>query len=290
MTGTTNSLHIEKYEISWTQATGYTVTLVNGSATYDVLEGSTVTLPVGLEPVDGWTFMGWSETECWETEQMPVVHMGAYHPTRDVTLWAVYQKDLTPPLPPVEELTDGAYFYLNTKSSMAMSGGVESGMAGAAPFDPYSTDQAYEIHFDTSGRATIQLMYIYGEAYIGYEGTQLVNTPSKWDVYHEGEKTAFYTTAGDKTYMLLPGMMRPVGEEYVLATVLAEVDQIEKTPTQLRSTEMPDPLFIYTCHPEAEGIEEVRSEGEKELTNEGVIRFGNYELRIRNGKKIVVKE
>ena len=285
VTGSTNSLHIEKYEIGWTQAPSYTVTLMNGNEVYDVLNGSTVTLPAGLEPVDAWEFSGWSESEFWETEQMPVVRTGSYHPTSDVTLWAVYQKDVTPTLPCVTDLTDGAYIYLNTKTGMAMSGVVESGVAGAEPFDPYSTDQAYEIKFDTSGRATIQLMYIYGEAYIGYEGTQLANTPSKWDVYHEGEKTAFYTTAGDKTYMLLPGMMRPVGEEYVLATELVEVDQIEKAPTVLRTTDMPAPLYLYTCHPEAEGFETVRSERMNESWNEGVIRFGNYELHVRKGVK-----
>ena len=282
--GTTNSLHIEKYEISWRQGQTYSVALMNGNEIYDVLEGNKVTLPTGLAPMDAWDFVGWSETEFWQTEQMPVIHTGSYQPTSDVTLWAVYRKDVTPTLPNVVDLEDGAYVYMNTTASMAMSGGVVNGMASAEAFNPYEEQQMYEITFDPDGRATIQLIYVYGEAYIGFEGTQLADTPSKWEVYHENDKTAFYTTVGTNTYLLLPGMVRLIGDAYYYVTEMVAVDNIELATTALRTAEMPEPLYLYTCHPEAEGMEKVMDEGLR-VTGEWIVPFGNYELIIKDGKK-----
>lgn len=282
--GIQNSLYVDAFTIAWSSGPINSVTLMNGNEIYDVLEGNKVTLPTGLAPMDAWDFVGWSETEFWQTEQMPFIHTGSYQPTSDVTLWAVYRKDVTPTLPNVVDLEDGAYVYMNTTASMAMSGGVVNGMASAEAFNPYEEQQMYEITFDPDGRATIRLIYVYGEAYIGFEGTQLADKPSKWEVYHENDKTAFYTTVGTNTYLLLPGMVRLIGDAYYYVTEMVAVDNIELATTALRTTEMPEPLYLYTCHPEAEGMEKVMDEGLR-VTGEWIVPFGNYELIIKDGKK-----
>lgn len=71
----------------------YTVTLAD---TEDILtyndDGSTVPLPV-RENMDGYIFVGWSETECLEeTMTCPeIISDVNYHPTKDVTLYPVFR-------------------------------------------------------------------------------------------------------------------------------------------------------------------------------------------------------
>ena len=282
LVGTANSLHILKYEITWTQTPTqtYTVTLMQGDETYGSLQGAKVTLP-WLDDVDEWQFAGWSENAFYETLDMPSnLLIGEIQPTADMTLWAVYQRDMTPPMPYETELYDGEFMYVERRHLYAMSGGVVNGMVDANSMDPYDNSQAYEISYDTDGRATIRLLYVYGEEYIGFDGTQLANTASKWNVYHDEDKTAFYTTVGNKTYMLMPGMWDMPNDTYL--TKLIEVSNLEQTTTVLRSTRISAPLIYYTCHPEVPlATETVDAENGTEY----IIPFGAYELIIQNGKK-----
>ena len=83
---------------SATTATKHTVTLVpgSGSVTNTELEGASVDLPTPtLDGCDEWSFAGWKTTSAVTTEtttEPTLIPAGAYSPTSDITLYAVYQK------------------------------------------------------------------------------------------------------------------------------------------------------------------------------------------------------
>ena len=282
--GTQNSLHIEKFEIEYeplpTQS--YSVTLMNGDAMLDVLYGATVTLPSPADE-DEWTFAGWTPTPFYAmTEAMETIPAGEYIPSEDIRLWAVYRH--TAPLNQlaVTELEDGVYIYANLNSSQVMSGGVWNGKAGSSILDMEDAMQWYEVTFDDEGLATIRLLYVYGEEYIGYEGTALVNAPTAWNVYHEGNRTVFYTEVNNKIYVLLPNRLQ---SDYTYATQLFEVlnmDLLAETPTGLLQKE---PLYL-TCYTNVPyDVVMVNGLTDEGMNGEWVFPFGNYELVIKNGKK-----
>ena len=291
LTGTENSLHIEKYAISWSQgqAQPHTVTLMRGSSVYgtqtESQSGAGVMLPKLLD-VDDWHHVAWTAEpfQTMNTMSSSWIEPGMWHPTSDCTLWAVYEYQ-----PPVSEsivtdLADGVYVYAEWSYKKAMSGGIVDGIAGSADVNINDPNQWYAVTFLTDSTATIQLMYTY--EFIGFSGTQLSSEQSVWKVYHNGPLTAFYTEVNGKKYILWPNYLKDMGHgDYAECTALIATNDLSKTSTVLLSTEsaMEEPL--YSCYPEAQGVEEVTSEGVNELTNEWVIPFGQYDLVIKNGKK-----
>ena len=105
---------------------------------------------------------------------------------------------------------------------------------------------------------------------------------SAWEVYHEGDKTAFYTTYNDKIYMLFPNKWNETKNEYV--TALKSVNDISAANTSLLTPESAFDVHL-TCYPQVGLDVELTNEGIKELTGEWIIPFGNYELIIRDGRK-----
>ena len=282
--GTTNSLHIEKYEITWRQtSTAYDVTLMKGDELVETLHGDQVTLP-SMPDTANWHFIGWIETPFYalDVSLHDMIGAGVYRPSADVTLWAVYQYEMPVEECVVTDLYDGNFVYAEMGVMRAMSGGVVDGEAGSSPIDLQDLMQHYEITFDTDGKAYIRLVYVYGEEYIGYEGDHLTNTESAWEVYHEGDKTAFYMTYNDKIYMLFPNKWNETKNEYV--TALKSVNDISAANTSLLTPESAFDVHL-TCYPQVGLDVELTNEGMKKLTGEWIIPFGNYELIIRDGRK-----
>ena len=272
--GTTNSLHIEKYEITWTQAQEHSVTLMKGDSLVETLHGTTVELPV-MDDVNNWHFEGWTTAPFYQKGfEEDALYSGTYKPTADIVLWAVYSYRHTIEEAQVTELEDGYFIYANMQNSMAMSGGVTSGVIGS---DPISESPYYLVEFSEDQQtATIQVS---DNVYIGFSGKTIASKKSQWQVYHEGTKTAFYTTYNSETYMLLPGML---GEDDYYYTVLRAVDNIADTFTALLA--VPETgVIIITCYPQyGLGIENVAN---KEERGEVVVPFGIYNLKIINGRK-----
>lgn len=279
--GSENSLYIDSYTISYSVLPPSTVTLMNGDEVYTSLSGASVTLP-SMTGSEEWRFIGWTAQPFSYMSTMPdLIPAGNYRPTSDVTLWAAYEYVPSLDQAIVTDLQDGVYVYANWASQMAMSGGVWNGELGVSVINTENTNQCYQVTFDADGLATIQLIYVYGTEYIGYSGTNLVNQPSKWQVYHDGEKTAFYTVVNNRNYMLFPGKIDGYGS--VCSTDIVLVNDLSTTPTVLLSTEPLQEEPVYTCYPERPmGL---TNEGVNELMNERVIRFGIYELMIKNGHK-----
>ena len=274
--GTVNSLHIEKYEITWTQAQAqeYTVTLMKGDEQIETLSGKTVTLPQ-WEDQGNWTHIGWTEEAFDQKEgSAAAVSCGPYKPTKDVTVWAVYtyQQSLEDLI--ATELHSGYYIYANLTDMMGMSGGVKNGVVGS---ESVNESSFYWVEFsEDMTTATIQVSEV---EYIGFSGKTLTSAESNWKVYHEGTKTAFYTEYGSDIYILLPGLWNETSNEYV--TKLWDGD-LETAPTALIELQQPG-TPVLTCFPEyGLGTENVEWQGEG---REVVIPFGIYNLKIINGRK-----
>lgn len=281
LVGTENSLYINKYIIHYDMNAPNAVTLMKGNNEVDVLTGSTVTLPA-LEDEGDWNFIGWTTTPFYvQTERLEnLIPVGTYQPETDCTLWATYQYAVPLENQIVTELNDGVYIYANTSSGRAMRGDIRNGKTDVAAIDMSDYMQWYEVLFDEEGLATIRLLYVYGEAYIGFEGTKLVDKPSKWNVYHEGQKTAFYTMVSGQTYILFPDMLQNDYETY--SAQLVKTSNISDTPTALL---LQDETITMTCYPEIGYDLETISDDRLPISGEWYIPLGNYRLVIKDGKK-----
>lgn len=287
LVGTTNSLHIEKYVIQYTQAPPRTVTLMAGGTEFAVMKetagGKGIELPWGAD-IPFWEFEGWSETEFWETEALPPVPLTSpgtrYYPQEDCTLWAVYKQDKTPDISYVTDLTTDVYLYLHSETNMALRGVPEGGIMECAYVNVYDEQQYYWIEFESPEVAYITHMMT--GTPVGYtQEAKIAVVASPWKVYHDGEETLLYATINDKNYVLWPGLQDGYG--YTSYTGLLQANPMT-SPMRLQSTLMPARLFVYTCHPETQGV--MTADGKDGIMNERVLmRFGNYELIIRNGQK-----
>ena len=285
LAGTANSLHIDRYEVTYrmNEAASHSVTLMRGNEEVRTLtesaSGQGVQLPA-LPDEGAWHFAAWTEQPFHQMSTMPMswIEAGAFVPESDCTLWAVYEYRMAETEAMVTDPADGVYVYADTQTGRAMSGGVTNGKAGTSIMNRFDPNQQYHVHFITDSTATIQ--HISTGGYIGFSGTSLSAAASAWQVYHEGTKTAFYAVVNTKTYILWPDKLQNDGTTY--NTQLVFTEDITWTPTALLSTEplMEEP--VLTCYPEY-GL---GTEGIKEMKNEGiVIPFGIYELKIENGKK-----
>lgn len=279
LAGTTSSLYIDRYTITYGASPARTVTLMKGDEVYDTLReeagGQGVTLP-SMASVPHWQFIGWTETP-FETDYTALTSLYPsgvkYHPDYDVTLWAVYEYQIDPHIY-TTELISGDYLYVNTSDNTAMTGVPLAGKMGVENANIEDPNQWYTITFNAAGdSATI----CQGSTYIGYSGTQLADKKSSWAVFHEGEVTAFYTTINNKTYMLFPGYDSGGGSY----TQLFMVIDISHAYSALVSTEPMKEEPLYSCYPERwQATEQVGAE-----QHEVTVPFGIYELRIKDGHK-----
>lgn len=281
LTGTTSSLFIEKYVITYGPAPSHTVTLMNGDEVFTTIKeeasGQGILLPT-LASLEHWQFRGWTKTK-YEQDVADVSTLypsgTKYYPTSDMTLWAVYEYQAEPHVYETE-LVSGEYLYINTYDQRAMAGTPYNGKMDVALADIENPNQLYTVTFNTQ-RDSATIAYTATNIHIGFSGTKLAVKQSKWTVFHEGEKTAFYTTISGKTYMLYPGYDSGNGEY----TGLIQVSDITQAPTALRSTTPVTVETRYSCFPERlEPIENTEAE-----THEVVVPFGIYELHIQNGHK-----
>ena len=278
--GTENSLHIEKYEIVWTQAQVYTVTLMAGQQRYQTLTelygGAGVVLPELMVYDESWEFAGWSETPFWSlpTGSWPEMYYAGmtYHPTEDCTLYAVYQREISHPQTYVTDLEDGVYLYVNSQVYVAMRGVPENGKIVAASVSAYDEQQFYEIDFH--GTDTAFITHAMTETPIGYSGTQLAAVASPWRVYHADDETLFYATVNGQNYVLWYDLL----EE---CFGLLKADPMT-SPMRLQTTLVNERELEFTCYPEAEGIITVNGE---RMSGERSVSFGIYNLKIINGRK-----
>ena len=292
LTGTENSLTINKYVITYSPGAPRTVTLMNGDTQYGELteeQGmSGVVLPK-LEDLEDWKFTGWSEKEFWTLDIATDVldANSKYYPIDDCTLWAVYEYRTGEGSANMTDIQSGRYIYWNTyeTSKRAISGTPKDGKLTSSIADPADENQHYDVVFNATGdSATIQ--HVKTGTFIGYDGTKIAEKQSKWNVYHDGEKTAFYIHYGEKTYILWPDISTEGGQIYAGLYKFNETT-LPNTTTALQSAKITTGETSYTCHPESpkglEGLTDERMSGV-----ETIMHFGEYELIIHDGQKFLI--
>ena len=280
VTASTNSLHIEKYEIEWTQAQTYTVTLMAGQQRYQTLTesygGAGVVLPELMVYDESWEFVGWSEIPFWSVPagSWPEMYYAGmtYHPTADCTLYAVYQREISHPQRYVTDLEDGLYLYLNSQIHVAMSGVPVNGRMAGTTASAYDEEQFYTRDFE--GADTAFITHELTQTPIGYRGTQLDSVASPWRVYHANDETLFYATVNGQNYVLWYDVLEGTFG-------LLKADPMT-SPMRLQTTLVNEREFEFTCYPEGEGVESVKCKVE---SGEWKVPFGNYTLKIINGRK-----
>ena len=287
LTGTVNSLYIEKFLIRYTPVSPRSVTLMKGNTEYITLTeqsgGSGVMLP-SLEKEGNWRFVAWSKQHFYAISTMPDswIIPGKYYPTENETLWAVYSYEKTIESAFVSTLESGYYLYADSTKMRAMRGEVEEGFAGNATVNISDESQIYEITFDNACE-TATIYHPYSSSYIGSKGLALSNEATPWQVWHNGNATAFYTQIGNKSYILWPNYLRHISpDEDIYCAALIWTRDLSAATTVLISADalMEEP--VLTCHPEKGlSIEDTVAPDE----NEYVLPLGNYRLIIRNGQK-----
>lgn len=281
--GTANSLHIDKYVITWGNAPARTVRLMYGGAEYAALTeevgGQGVLIPMGPE-VEGWRCVGWSKNGCDQMEDVTelVTPNNKFYPTEDCTLWAIYRYTADDEMVYEQELTSGDYLYVNYVSDVALTGIPANGRMEAMPVDRQDERQVYTIDF--AGTDTAYITHKKSGTPIGYNGTKLAAAKSPWLVYHEGDETLFYTIVNTKKYVLWHQILDNKTSQFYAG--LFQADELSGAPVAIGSAKVNEP--IYSCYPEGEGIEEVNYEWKME-NGKWRIPFGSYDLIIQDGKK-----
>ena len=285
LTGTTNSLHIEKYVLSYGELPPRKVTLLRGNEVYATLEeetaGQGVLLP-SLTDKEPWRFVGWSETAFILTESLPFLYgsNSAFYPVDDTQLWAVYRYSDSSEQIYVSDLESGEYLYVNRTNNLALTGIPSEGIMRSLPVDMTNESQVYSIDF--VGSDTAYITHLSTGAPIGYSGTKMSAKASPWLVYHKGEETIFYTIINGKKYVLWLNVLDSYLNQYA---GLFQVDEFGISPMVLCYPDPPDKP-VYSCYPEAvRGLDEVSVEPP---TGTYIFPFGCYNLVIHNGKKRLV--
>lgn len=281
--GTENSLYIEKYVIQYAMGPPNTVTLMRGDRVYTQLteeqNGAGVLLP-GLPDTAQWTFAGWTAAMIPQTTSKPLLHAAysTYHPDGDEVLWAVWRHDDTSEQVYISELESGEYLYVNRENNNALTGLPSDGRMTAMKIDMANEAQVYSIDF--VGTDTAYITHWATGTPIGYSGTEMATNASPWRVYHDGEEMVFYAVINGKTNVLWLNVQDTKTHGYYAG--LIETENYTGTPMALC---IPDPKEppVYTSHPEyGVGWQDVQAAPDG---TEYILRLGNYELRIRNGKK-----
>lgn len=289
LSGTENSLYIDRYEITYQPVPCRTVRLMNGGALYDELTetqgGAGVLLPM-LSDTAEWDFVGWCDYEFWCTNTMPDVAPGGtrFYPETDMTLWAVYAYE-EGEKGAVTELADGDYLYVNTITKTALAGTPADGEMEFASINAYDKQLYYTMVF-SANRDTAYVTHKLTNTPIGYNlQAKMAAVRSPWSVYHNGEQTVLYTTIGAKTYILWLSVCDGYGEN-CHAGLYQTSNVTSATTMQLlypAGTEEP----VYTCHPESGLGIEPTEEGMNGSDKERVVQIGIYRLHIKNGKKYI---
>ncbi len=287
--GTQNSLHIERYDIQWTPTEVRTVTLMYGNrllAAMKEKQGNAGIILPNVPDSAEWKFRGWTETEFLSTTQTPPLYPAntQYVPASDCTLWAVFEyRTEERDTDYATQLTDGEYRYVNSANNIVLSDVPMEGVMASGNLDLSNDNQVYSISFPDS--ATAYISHAATGTPIGYSGTLLVADVSPWHVYHSGEETLFYTESGGKKYILWPNIMDGRGENVHAGLLQANIGT---SPMRLLPVADETDDRYFTCHPEVPmGLEET-TEGTSGSRNERVIMYlGNYQLKIKNGKKII---
>ena len=288
LTGTENSLHVEKFEVRYQQAPErpFEVTLVMDGKLQTLVETETgrgVVLP-SCPDIDGWFFAGWSMIAVAEqvlTEPYLFSAGETIYPKKDMSLWAVWADA---ELPTWEKQTrpESGYYTLELHDLM-LYGVVENGLVPMIETGMVYYSDMYALTFDTVAEVcTIQSVAGTGK-YIGYnmQTKSLTDEPSEWRYMLLPDSTWLFIAAQDgEDYWIL---FRKEMEEYAW---LHNYTLGDNPNGAWALYALPDPHqdIHWWSYPTSHGFEQPGAE-DPAAGKEWIIPLGLYELRIRNGMK-----
>ncbi len=281
--GKTNSLHIEKYEVSYVQAEtqAYSVTLITDKEQEVLKETapeSGVLLPK-RDDRDGWYFVGWAQSDIQETteEQPGILSAGErYYPKKDITLWAVWTDVQQPSWARQTEPESG--FYVLEFGNYILTGSVENGLMTLASNDQVYTDDIYYLDFNTADTSCTIRNYVTG-SYVGYNQgkTELSRTASPWRYMVLPDSTWLFIAqeADNKVCILFQKNTEAVAwlHSYTLGDNPHGVWLLYRVPD-------PEQIPHWWSHPWPLAVQVVNCEKQ-----DRIIRFGIYEIHVKDGKK-----
>ena len=300
-----NSLYINSYTIYYTlpDPVAHEVCFISGLSDNPdcVIEdsvGSGVLLPNGVDTLD-WYFIGWSENEVTDVMNNPSLWKAGerYFPNMDCTLWAVYSdhdgvKNTT-------DCTSGDYVIASALWNVALIGGVENGEVATTNvvldtiengeyqlLSSICNEMIYHVDFMTD--STLVIEHVSSETMVGYRGTKLSVEEGIWKYRILGDGSfSLYYPDGSLQRMLWIGYNmngehnRLVGNVIRVNEVLMQKDGLILFPVE---------EVVLTSWPfgKLDGLEDVFMPNNPISVGEYTICFGNYLLRIRDGKKELI--
>lgn len=122
------------YDIVVEARPAFAVTLADDSTILTETEaGSGVELPSRTTNIEGYTFVGWSETECdaKTTTSPTIIPSGIYHPNANVTLYPIYMQTVSSSgwilVTDLSTVTEGVYALVTNSEYKAFNGTISSG-------------------------------------------------------------------------------------------------------------------------------------------------------------------
>ncbi|MBR6017425.1 MAG: hypothetical protein IK073_02245 [Paludibacteraceae bacterium] len=211
LVGTANSLHIQRYEIEYTQPAlrPYTVTLMTNDEPETLTEsapGSGVLLPM-REDRGEWYFAGWAENELTEPVDLQPVLLPAdsrYFPKKDITLWAVWT-DLPYPTWQRQTHPESGYYVL-ALGNYVLSGIVSGGRMALSDDAYIYTSDIYYLDFQLEDTTCTIRCYGALDSYVGYNAAAntLTDDCSPWKARMLADSTWLFIARedGDKWWVL----------------------------------------------------------------------------------------
>lgn len=289
--GTVNSLHIEKYAITYSQpvATAYNVTLMTEGVAQVLTESapeSGVVLP-DRPNQNGLCFVGWALEEVDKTSNQPfMLSPGTlYQPKKDITFWAVWSNVQEPTWE--KHPTPESGYYIMDLFGLTLTGTVSNGVIPMVDnSEMVYANELYYIDFNTTDATCTIRNYAAEEntGYIGFNsnGTSLMAAESAWQYRILPDSTWLFIAKeeGNKAWMLFQKNYESYEawlSYYINASEATNAWKLYKLPD-------PDAPRYWSSHPSVDAVE-ITSEGMKELRGEWIIPFGIYDLIIKDGKK-----
>lgn len=285
--GTVNSLHIEKYEITWSQpaATTHSVTLMTEGVAQVLTESapeSGVVLPDRPDQ-NGLYFAGWAPEEVDKTSNQPfMLEAGTlYQPKKDITLWAVWSNIQEPTWE--KHPTPESGYYTMDLFGLTLTGTVNNGIVPMVDHSEmiYAND-LYYIDFNTTD-ATCTIRNYAANEYIGFNDARnaLRAVESAWQYRILLDSTWLFIAKeeGSKAWVLFQKGSSSEAwlSDYTLGDSPINIWNLYKLPD-------PNVQRQWTSHPSVDAVEVVNSE-ELRVKGEWIIPFGIYDLIIKDGKK-----
>ena len=288
VTGTESSLHIEKYEIVYSNAPErpYTVTLVMDNIQKQITEtelGSGIVLPI-CPDVDGWFWEGWSTEPIAEQVYMQPYMLYAgdtIYPKKDMTLWAVWT-DVMPVTWEKQCTPQSGYYSMELHDKILFGAVDKNGLVPMIDAGMVYLNSIYYIDFKTDSTCTIEVVGGQDQ-YIGYdlETKSLRDCPSEWKCIVLPDSTWLFSAAheGEFYWMCYQKNMEYYAwlHEYKFGV----------NPNQAWALyALPDPYetIHWWSYPVTHAVVTVNGEGLK-VSGKWIIPFGIYDLIIRDGQK-----